>query len=177
MHNKNSKGFTLIELLIVVSLIVITVGVSSDIIVSLVRSYNKTRVANEIEQNTNYVLLKLEKELRDADSVVVNSATQVTISRELNDTPVTISYTVDGNGNLFRAVNGGSQVTIINDDSVSGIRVDRSDGQPNFADISELSDGSIVKIHLVFIQRGSAAAAVFTGAVSLDNTVVVRGAY
>ena len=49
------KGFTLVELLIVVSIIIIVVGVTGDIILSLVRSYSKTQITNEIEQNAKNV--------------------------------------------------------------------------------------------------------------------------
>src|SRR3990167_7157761 len=62
-------GFTLVELLIVVALVIISAGVTSDIILTLIRSYNKTRISNEIEQNGNFVILRLERELRDASNV------------------------------------------------------------------------------------------------------------
>ena len=59
--NMNAKkGYTLIELMLVIALLALTAGVTGDIIISLVRSYSKTQVANEIEQNAGFVSLKLE---------------------------------------------------------------------------------------------------------------------
>ena len=178
LKQQAQRGFTLIELLIVVTLVVITVGLSSDIIISLVRSYSKTRVTNEIEQNSNFVLLKLEKELRDASNVVVaGDGRSITFDRELGGTDVQLEYEVTAGGDLVRSVDGGSPVPMINNDPVEGIEVSLADGQRNFTDISQTSDGSIVNMHFVFEQRGSAAAKSFTGIVPLDNTIVIRGAY
>ena len=66
-----TKGFTLIELLLVVGLLALTVGITSDILLSIVRTYNKTQVTNEIEQQANFVSLKLEKEIRNAQTVTL----------------------------------------------------------------------------------------------------------
>ena len=67
MNKKNNqKGFTLIEMLLVVLLLALTVGLTIDMLLSLIRSNTKTQVINEIEQQANFVTLKLEKELRDA---------------------------------------------------------------------------------------------------------------
>lgn len=65
----NRLGFTLVELLVVVSVILISVGVAGELIISVVRSYNKTKVLNEIEQNGNYLLAKIAYDLKSAKSV------------------------------------------------------------------------------------------------------------
>ena len=95
MDKINNKGFTLIELLLTVALITITMGVSSNIILSITRSYTKTQSNNELEMNANYLFLKLERELRSAISVdqPVHNLTSATLSfRDKNNIPV--SYTV-----------------------------------------------------------------------------------
>ncbi|KKS60297.1 MAG: hypothetical protein UV25_C0010G0024 [candidate division WWE3 bacterium GW2011_GWB1_42_41] len=53
------KGFTLVELLVVIALLGISIGVTSDILVSLVRSYNKTQIKNEVEQQANFVVTRI----------------------------------------------------------------------------------------------------------------------
>ena len=66
---KNKAGFTLVEMVLVVGLLAISFGVTSDILISLVRSQTKSRVMNGIEQQANFVSLSIEKELRNAVSV------------------------------------------------------------------------------------------------------------
>lgn len=67
---KKSAGYTLLELLIVIGLIGLTVGVTGDIILSLVRSYTKTQATNELERTSNYAVSKIEKEFKNAVSNV-----------------------------------------------------------------------------------------------------------
>lgn len=67
---KKSTGYTLLELLIVIGLIGLTVGVTGDIILSLVRSYTKTQATNELERTSNYAVTKIEKEFKNAVSNV-----------------------------------------------------------------------------------------------------------
>jgi len=72
-----NKGFSLIELIIVIALLGLSVGVTSDILLSVTSSYNKTQVMNEIEQQANFVSLRLTKELREATSIVEPSSVNV----------------------------------------------------------------------------------------------------
>jgi len=46
-------------------------GLTSDMLISLLRSNTKTQVINEIEQQANFVSLKIEKELRDSVDVKI----------------------------------------------------------------------------------------------------------
>ncbi len=88
-----NKGFTLVEILVVVSIILISVGVAGDLIVSVTRSYNKTRILNEIEQNGNYVIAKITNDLKNATSVTISSgALQI-----VNASGQTISYRIQSN--------------------------------------------------------------------------------
>ena len=173
------KGFTLIELLIVVTLIIVTIGVSSDIILSLIRSYNKTTVTNEIEQNSNFILLKLEKELKDSSDIqVTNSGSTLTFSRIIDNVEQIIEYDVvetSGRGQIYRSVDGGTAVPLLNEDSTTGVELDLSDGLPNFTDLSS-GGPSIIQIHFVFVQIGAANVS-FSGSVTLDTTIVARGSY
>ena len=89
-------GFTLVELLIVVALVIISAGVTSDIILTLIRSYNKTRISNEIEQNGNFVILRLERELRDASNVdtTQSSSTKLVFTISVRGKPASAYYHV-----------------------------------------------------------------------------------
>ena len=66
----NQSGFTLIEMLIVVVILAIVVGMTSDMLMSLIRSNTKTQVINELEQQANFVPSKrslLSKEVLRVD--------------------------------------------------------------------------------------------------------------
>lgn len=182
---KNNSGFTLIELLVVVSLIIIVVGVTGDIVVSLVRSYNKTQITTEVEQNANFSMNKIEKELRNATQVLAVESERLSFSqRKANGQLETVEYTVedsstlaDGTSGVFhlaRSVDGGAKVPLTNYSSPLGVTVIR--GTTAFTNISPAEGPSVVKIVLAFRQIGNPAVQ-FTQTTTLESTVVVRGSY
>lgn len=78
---KNQKGFTLIEMLVVIAIITIIGTISTQIILSLIRSNNKTNIQNEVRQNGAFVIDYLERDIRSASSVVVPSATLLQLTQ------------------------------------------------------------------------------------------------
>lgn len=184
------KGFTLVELLLTVALIGITVGVTTDIILSITKSYNKTQVTNEIEQNSNFVLLKLERELRNAISVgqpFTNGTTSVSlpfVDKNNQDVTYTVVFTNESvPGYITRTVTGTSTSTyeLTNRYSTSGVSVScRSaspDGHSSPCFYVEGTSPVRVRLALDFSQAGSVGGRFFSGSVNLDNTIVVRGTY
>jgi len=175
-------GFTLIELLIVVALVIISAGVTSDIILTLVKSYNKTRISNEIEQNGNFLILRLERELRDAINIdttqssptklvftIVNSAgTQDTVTYEVKN--------VSGVGSVVRSTGSSpTEVLLTNNSSPEGVAVEVGDNSnPNFKLIG--NSPTVVKLNFKMYQVGSTGTQ-FTGQTTIKDTIVVRGTY
>jgi prepilin-type N-terminal cleavage/methylation domain-containing protein len=178
---RDQKGFTLIELLLVIALLAISVGVSTDIIINLTRSYSKTQVTHEIEQSANFVLLKLEKELRNADSVSLPSAASPT-GNVLNFTDKsgdTVCYRIhDNKVQRYYGTNAscpsGSYVDLTSNAQPLGVYVSSAGGNA-FTLIS--SNPYVVQLDLRFQQSGSEGGTSFTGIVDLNNTIVVRGSY
>src|SRR5687768_13601913 len=106
------QGFTLLELLLTVGILTIAAGVTTDVMLSITRSYNKTQITNEIEQNANFFLLKIEKELRNATSIVAVTDTSLTF---MDRNSQTVVYTLNTTSNtLFRSVNGGTAYALSN---------------------------------------------------------------
>lgn len=166
---KSEKGFTLVELVLVIALLVISVGVSSDIIVSLIRSYSKTQIINEVEQSANFVLLKIEQELRDATSVTVpNSSTLVFSNRDGN----TITYTLSGDI-LLRDVDGDSHNLTDNTGTGGGVAVTCPAGCFNLIS----ANPGTVGVNITFSQTGLGLSKIFTGDISLNEVIVARGTY
>ncbi|HAI62799.1 MAG: hypothetical protein UU64_C0003G0042 [candidate division WWE3 bacterium GW2011_GWF2_41_45] len=114
------KGFTLVELLVVIALLGISIGVTSDILVSLVRSYNKTQIKNEVEQQANFVGLKLEREIRGSEGVSpVGYTNSLVIQKEDG---VFVTYRV--RGNILEVVySPTATVPLTSTDGISGIIV------------------------------------------------------
>lgn len=182
---KTSLGFTLIELLIVVALVIISAGVTSDIILTLIRSYNKTGISNEIEQNGNFLTLKLERELRDAiyiDTTNTNASKLVFTIVNLTGGNDIITYEVKAVSNgstgvdsVVRTINSGPEVLLTNNSTPEGITVKIGGGlnTNNFTLIG--ANPTVVKINFEMSQVGSGNQ--FTGLTTIRDTIVVRGTY
>ena len=118
---KENKGFTLVELLVVIALLGISIGVTNDILVSLVRSYNKTQIKNEVEQQANFVGLKLERELRSATGTTSTGYTNtLTISKEGS---VSVTYKLNGNKLQVENPTGSTAVALTSSLGAGGVSV------------------------------------------------------
>jgi prepilin-type N-terminal cleavage/methylation domain-containing protein len=179
---KKSSGFTLIELLLVISLMSIAVGVTSDILVSLVRTYNKSQVINEIEQNANFVSQKLTKELRNAAQVTYLNPSGTTppatgdayneitfVDRQGN----TINYKVN-NGIIYRNVGSGDEALTTNV-APSGVNATCISGVSCFVMVE--SNPQVVRISISLSQAGTPGNAIFEDDITIEDTVVIRDTY
>ena len=175
---KNQGGFTLIELVLVIGLLAISVGVTNDILISLIRSNNKTQVITEIEQQSNFVSLKIEKELRNARAVSIplNGESGTTLTFETRD-GVQIEYSVDTDTGVINRTEGlaGSALELTNDASPGGVKVTCEGGSGCFS-VSGINP-QIVSIKMIFSQSQSTPIAAFAGDVDIDSTVVIRNTY
>lgn len=179
---KDNSGFTLIELLLVVGLLALSVGVAGDIIVTLIRSYNKTQITNEIEQNGNFVMNKLENELRSSQTVTDPTTlnlgqTSLTFERDVAGTTATITYELQ-NGKLYRTYDDGTSSTtaiLTNDDSVKGVTV-TCPANSCFTLIKRDPDVVLVNFNLQNV-GSTGVAKPFTGSMDISSTIVLRGSY
>jgi len=186
-YNKtNTKGFTLIELMIVVVLIAISVGVTGDVLTSLVRSYNKTQVTTEIEQQANFLKLKLEKELRGASNVT-GGGESISFRNTLGEA---ITYTVKvGNfsstGLVERKVVLGTNVSTEDVTSYTvpgGANVFCGSVGSASADCHScftLTPGTPARVDICLVMRQASGqqGTSFTGKTILRSTIVARGTY
>lgn len=171
------KGFTLVELMIVVVLIAISVGVTGDVLTSLVRSYNKTQVTTEIEQQANFLKLKLEKELRGARNIST-SANSLTFTPSSTGIPIT--YTVTAGHVVSRTVgSGGSAVTsdVTSNTVPGGASVFCGAGDTDCSycfQATTTGNSTTVDTCLVMRQASGTSGASFTGKTVLKTTIVPR---
>ena len=169
---KNQGGFTLVEMLLVVLLLALTMGLTSDMLISLLRSNTKTQVMNEIEQQANFVSLKIEKELRDSVDVKIPGGGMSGDSVELTlRSGSTVTYRLQG-GVLQRSTTAGSFVPITSNSSPGGVVVS---GSPVFTITG--SNPKVVKLNMLFSQAQSGAGASYKGSIKLEPSIVIRSSY
>lgn len=172
-YKKNQKGFTLIELLLVVSLLAISVGVTNDILISLIRTNNKTQVMNEIEQQSNFLSLKMEKELRNSRAVNIPEADGSGGNTILNFT------TRDGDIIEYKLVDGvikRNEIDVTSNASPGGVYAECSGDLGNCFSVSGPSP-QVVNISIDFRQAQPGVGNSFTGKVGIKSTIVIRNTY
>ena len=161
---KETAGFTLIELVVVVAILLVTVGIAGDIIISLTRTFGKTQVSND-------------KEFRSATSVVTPAAVGASGNtlHFINKNGKRVCYVVTAAGLLnrsFDTVNCASQAPLTANDSATGVLVT---GTPAFTLTSDKP--YVIKINMTFSSATPNPSTTFSGTVTLNNTLVARGSY
>ena len=178
MMKKN--GFTLVELLLVVALTALAVGVTGDILISLIRGYNKTNVINEIEQNANFISQKMTKEIRNAVEITELNGPSSPVEGE-ESTKVTfvdrdgISITYESTSDtIYRNYNGlGNEPLNINSPP-NGVKVS-CPGNVCFKLIKGYPQ--VLQITILIEQAGDPSSVVFKGDIMIDDTIVIRDTY
>lgn len=176
----SESGFTLVELLVTVGLVLIIGTVGTNVIASILRSYNKAHIINEIEQNGSYALSLMESQIRNAKLVSLDSAHILNVTpQEGNAYQFIIEQVTRAVGvNTFDVgvVEKDTEV-LTNDDPTTGVDVVIDNGTP--ADASYFAvDGNKVTIVLEIRQAPNAPGRVdYQAATTLRTTVVVRGGY
>jgi|GEM_PF-817426 len=174
----NNKGFTLIELLLVVALLGISVGVTTDILLSVTKNYSKTQVINELEQQANFVSLKITKELRNATSVVTPTVgasdgnTLQFLSRDGNE----VKYYLDS-GILYRQsiILGSTSPAVPMTSSVGNEGVEIQCTTKCFTLLGTGPD--ILGISLIFQKANVSVLSTLNTNIKVEDTIVLRGTY
>lgn len=68
-RRKNIRGFTLVELTVSMGILALIVGLTAGVLISVVKSYQRQKVLNEIERNGDFIIRTLEESLRGANSI------------------------------------------------------------------------------------------------------------
>lgn len=120
MRNKRvglkNKGFTLIELLVVTAVIGVLGIISASLISSIIRTQNKTAIINEVRQNGDLVISKIERDIKQSESVEVLSANGVRLNLYAGSP---VDWTCDTAAGSFERAG----VSVINTDEDNGVWV------------------------------------------------------
>jgi prepilin-type N-terminal cleavage/methylation domain-containing protein len=175
---KNKKGFTLIELLLVVAILGISMGVTTDILLSVTKNYSKTQILNEIEQQANFVALKITKELRNATDLTLPTLGSADgnslqfLARDGNE----VKYYLD-NGTLFRQdiIGGNTSPALPITSSVGNEGISVSCTTKCFTLMAENPD--ILGISLIFNKANLSLLSTLNTNIKIEDTIVIRGSY
>ncbi len=132
----SQTGFTLIEMLVVIAIIAVIATMSTQIVLSIIRSNNKTNIQHEVRQNGSFVLDRMEREIRSSTGATVTLNEQPAcgpgpncyLLRLTQSDGVTIAYwcnpgSATSNGFIDRQRGTEARTTIINNNQTSGVRV------------------------------------------------------
>lgn len=134
MRSKNSKGFSLIELILVVTIMSIIMTMTTGILLSLLKSGQKSKGLGVIRQNGDAVISKIEEAVRSTRSISVNSSV-ISYKDSSGDTyemgfvPAGICANVNGYIYLRRSLTGpafdkcNQNVRFTNSDPTDGVNV------------------------------------------------------
>lgn len=166
-----NRGFTLVELLVSIGLVLIVGTVGTSIIASILRSYNKAHIINEVEQNGNYVLSLMESQIRNAKSVSPTSGTTQTLTVTPQEGSV-FDFSIANVGGIG-VVRKDSEI-LTNNNPVNGVEVVVADSGFTVTGISPQTVIIVLKLQ----QAPNAPGRVdYQAATTLQTTVVVRGGY
>jgi len=183
--SNSQKGFTLVELILVIGLLAISVGVTNDVLISLIRTNSKTQIINEIEQQANFVSLKIEKELRNArNATVTENGLRLSFETRGGDEIEYKVYNADSGGIITRIENSGIEYDLTWDGEegsgagLGGVLVTCpvSGSDPICFSVTGTSP-QIVSISMTFSQSQTTSIASFSGSVDINNSIVIRNTY
>lgn len=170
------KGFTLVEILVVVSLILISIGIAGDLIVSVTRSYSKTRAYNEIEQNGNYVIAKLTYDLKNATTVSQTATNNVTVNTTYGSFTYTIQSLTSCSGYSVntitrRVLPSGTATKMTNDACTEGVHI-------NSTNVFTITTTPVTSVTIALPLRQSGnytSGSPYTASQTYNTTVTIRG--
>lgn len=171
-------GFTLIELLLSIALLTFVVAVSSDTIITLVRTNTKAQGANEVEAIATFLSLKLQNDIKNSlDAVVTGSYRTLTLTKR--DGSIVIYKAVPASGSnppyLKWQISGETaEVPLTNNSSSGKIGVECTGNC--FVRSGGGSYPVSVTINMRIFQF-NAPGTIFSSEVLFNDTFTVRGSY
>ena len=172
-NNKKVLGFTLIELLLSVTLLAVSIGISSDIIITLVRTFARTQISNDVEQTVNFVFLKMQNDLKNSVGVkrTAVGTTETLVLTPKSGSSITYTFTASTPNAVFQR-NGADLIDTT--PVTGGVNINCTTG--NCFEIVNNKPVTI-KINMSFSSANAPTGSIFNTTVSIQDTFVVRGAY
>lgn len=138
------KAFTLIELIIFMGIFSVLIFIFTDIFVSALKTKTLEEATASVNQDANFVLMKLQYDINNASSVT---------QPELNNTSESLYITIDGVGVLYR-MNAGRLERVVGTEAVSLNGYNTTLTSLYFKNMGTPEGKSTVKIALTLESKG-----------------------
>jgi len=182
----NLRGFTLIELILAISLMAITFTVTSDILISLIKSQSKTQVMNNVEEQASFIMTRIENDLRNAGGAyLTNDGDNTGLTIQNQTTKGEVGYYIGGAGStvddkgLYYWYGGDitKVVELTDRTDPGGVRA----ACPEDGGCFSVSEGTpqVVNVSIRFTPSSltSSSSPVNLGVIEMNDTIVIRGSY
>ncbi|MEX0598515.1 MAG: prepilin-type N-terminal cleavage/methylation domain-containing protein [Candidatus Paceibacterota bacterium] len=93
----SKKGFTLVELMVVVGILSIIMLVISQPLVSVIKYQRESQTADNMRDNIQFVMNKMEKELKTSSNVTKVTNDKITFTDQNGDDDPNVEYRLDTN--------------------------------------------------------------------------------
>jgi hypothetical protein len=121
-----NKGFTQIELILSMGILMILIGVMSNVFGQIVDVQIESKQISSIDQNGRYVLARLIHDMQNAQSIASPSAVGEPVgTMKIRINSIDYTYSVSPSGNLILTNNNGVDVLNSSSTSVSGLTFTR----------------------------------------------------
>jgi hypothetical protein len=165
-----------------VGILALVVGVGGDLIISSVRSYNKSQILNTLSQNGGFAVSTFKGEAQNAKNIITCTSSTLTLT---NKDGALVIYTLapftacPANGSFVRNVAGDTTSLLNTAGTTATVRILPSDGSNTSGFVC---NGNLVTVTLILAQACDSTLGsnvrIDSSAVSvLKTAVVVRGTY
>ena len=176
----NQKGFTLVELLVSVTIMLIAVALSADIIISIFKGYNKAQSFNDLEQSSTFLTIKLENDIRTANNAIITTSTSsdgaTLLDLQKSSDNSHICYQIKPTDNIYYKTSADlCDFSIDSNGALLPINLGKKiDSTSTFSVLTNSATNTKIAVtyKFVFVGKGTT-----TSETTISNTIVMRGAY
>lgn len=111
----HKKGFTLVELIVYIGVMTLALASIVVLLTNATQIVGRIKEAKEVRASALVALERLDREIKNAGSVLTATSDTLTLQTVSAGEPATLSFSVDGNDSLILAQDGVSRGSLLSD--------------------------------------------------------------